>query len=81
MLLWVACVLCTLGLASRLPLLLTLKCDCEMLMYLLTVGGVKKWLNFHLLPFQNNTYGKMKDKIIPLQWKLQLNLLLTAVLE
>lgn len=71
MLLWVACVLCILGLASCLPLLLTLKCDCEMLMHLFYSFRCKKWLNFHLLLFQNNTYGKMKDKIIPLQRKLQ----------
>lgn len=58
MLLRAACVLCTLGLASSLPLLLTLKWDCEMLMHLFDNFRCEKWLRFHLPFFQNNTYEK-----------------------
>lgn len=60
--LWITCVLCALGLASCPPLLLTLKCDCEMLMHLFKSFRCEKWLHFHLQLLQNNTFEKMKDK-------------------
>lgn len=79
--LWVTCVLCAVSLAFKTPLfsmvfLSALKCDYEILTYVLTCLDCEEWLLFKTIHMKK----KMKQ-LFPIQWKLQLNLPLTTLLQ